>query len=290
MKKALLFISSLALISGWLGCTQHTNPKTESSTKTGRKITSALDAKAAGLSIDFVTIKAGSFQMGSHASEANRKDDEDLHIVTISKDFSIQATVVTQKQYFLVMGHNPSYFKFRSDCSNDYVEINKTALCPNNPVENVSWTDTQDFIAKLNAFDSNYSYRLPTEAEWEFSTRGGTQTMYWYGNEVDKLSDYAWFDENSKNQTHAVKSKPANQYGLYDAHGNVWQWVQDWYKISLGSLHQNDPVGAASGPFRVVRGGSWSFNAPHLRAAGRGLDFPTDRSNDVGFRLVRTAK
>ncbi|MCE3009685.1 MAG: formylglycine-generating enzyme family protein [Proteobacteria bacterium] len=245
--------------------------------------------KNPGLSADFVTIKAGSFKMGSPASEENRYEDENLHDVMISRDFSIQTTVVTQAQYFLAMGYNPSIVKRKSFCPGDYVEINAASLCPNNPVESVSWNDAQDFIAKLNATDADYSYRLPTEAEWEFSARGGTQTAFWYGNNTNRLADYAWFIGNAGGITHAVGSKPANQYGLYDAQGNVWQWVQDWYGI-YSTNRQQDPVGEATGSSRVVRGGSGANNAQDVRAAIRKYVDPGKRYNNVGFRLVRTAK
>lgn len=245
--------------------------------------------KTPGLSADFVKIRSGSFQMGSSTSEKGRYDDEDLHDVTISRDFEIQSTVVTQAQYFLAMGYNPSNFKSRSYCSNDYVEINGTALCPNNPVESVSWNDTQDFINKLNSTDAEYSYRLPTEAEWEYSARAGSQTAYWYGSDADRLGDYAWFYGNSGNMTHAVGSKPANTWGLYDAHGNVWQWVSDWYG-KYSTSRQTDPVGASSGSHRVVRGGGWGSGARDLRSGDRSDDGPGDRYGSVGFRLVRTHK
>ncbi len=246
--------------------------------------------KTPGLSADFVKISAGSFQMGSPSSEKDRYSDETLHDVTISRDFDIQTTVVTQAQYFLAMGYNPSSFKNRNYCSNDFVEINGAALCPNNPVENVSWNDAQDFISKLNSTDADYSYRLPTEAEWEYSARAGSQTAYWYGNDADRIGDYAWFSENSGGQSHAVGSKPANPWGLYDAHGNVWQWVSDWYADKYPTSRQTDPVGVSSGSYRVFRGGSWFNFAQYLRSGFRNRYSPGYAGYDVGFRLVRTHK
>ena len=239
---------------------------------------------------NFVKIKAGSFQMGSPSCETDRDSDETLHAVTITRDFEMQSTVVTQAQYFLAMGYNPSDFKNRGYCSSDYVEINGTSLCPNHPVEQVSWNDAQDFINKLNATDVDFSYRLPTEAEAEYSIRAGTQSAYWFGDGADRLGDYAWFDGNSGNQTHAVGTKPANPWGLYDASGNVWQWVSDWYSDKLSSSNQTDPVGSASGSFRVLRGGSWLSFARYLRSGYRFYGVPGVRYDSVGFRLVRTAK
>jgi len=245
--------------------------------------------KTPGLSADFVKIRSGSFQMGSSSSENGRYSDEDLHDVTISRDFEIQSTIVTQAQYFLAMGYNPSSFKSRSYCSSEYVEINGTALCPNNPVESVSWNDAQDFIKKLNATDADYSYRLPTEAEWEYSARAGSQAAYWYGNDTDRLGDYAWFSGNSGSMTHSVGSKPANSWGLYDAHGNVWQWVSDWHG-NYSTSRQTDPTGLSTGSFRVIRGGSWFYDALYLRSGFRSYSVPGSRYDDVGFRLVRTQK
>ena len=240
---------------------------------------------------NFVKIKAGSFQMGTPSSESDRDSHETLHAVTITRDFEMQSTVVTQAQYFLAMGYNPSGFKNRSYCSSDYVEINGTSLCPNHPVEQVSWNDAQDFINKLNATDVDFSYRLPTEAELEYSIRAGTQSAYWFGDSADKLGDYAWFDGNSGDQTHAVGTKPANPWGLYDAVGNVWQWASDWYSDKLSSSHQTDPVvGAASGYYRVIRGGGWNGKAQDFRSGSRAYGSPGGRRNNVGLRLVRTAK
>ncbi|MFN7454631.1 MAG: formylglycine-generating enzyme family protein, partial [Pseudobdellovibrionaceae bacterium] len=143
--------------------------------------------KTPGLSAQFARIRAGTFQMGSPSSEVGRHDDEVLHSVTLTKDFEIQQTEVTQAHWFLVMGYNPSYFKSKGYCSDDYLEINGAALCPNNPVEQVSWSDTQDFIKKLNDGNDGYAYRLPTEAEWEYAARGGTQAAYSFGDDARAL-------------------------------------------------------------------------------------------------------
>src|SRR5258705_13383814 len=124
-----------------------------------------------GYAADFVKIPRGSFQMGSPNSEANRSDGETLHTVTISHDFEMAVTDTTQLQWFEVMGNNPSYFKSQQYCQSDYISMNGTDLCPNNPVEQVSWDDVQAFVAKLNQGNDGYTYRLPTEAEWEYAAR-----------------------------------------------------------------------------------------------------------------------
>lgn len=245
--------------------------------------------RAYGFSADFVEIGSGSFQMGSPKSENGRYKDEHLHTVTIS-DFEIQSTVVTQAQYFRVMGSNPSKFKRKNYCPNDHVvERDNIDICPNNPVESVSWIDTQNFIEKLNATDTEYSYRLPTEAEWEYSARAGSQTAYSYGDDADSLKKYAWFYNNSDEMTHAAASKPANKWGLFDVHGNVFQWVSDWYG-EYPTSDQKDPVGPLSGNERVVRGGSFDDIARRVRSGYRHKISPRYKAKFVGFRLVRTHK
>lgn len=246
--------------------------------------------RAPMISASFQTIKSGSFIMGSPSGEINRDSDEGQKKVTISKSFDIMTTEVTQMQWFLVMGSNPSRFKNPGHCVN-HININGEGLCPNNPVEQVSWNDVQTYIKKLNDFlglsgcngtlsDPKGCYRLPTEAEWEFAARGKTTTAYSFKN---NLVSYAWYLDNSGNKTHPVGLKKPNPYGLYDVHGNVWEWVQDKYKdSSLGILD------TSAGHGRVVRGGSSSSEAQHLRSANRRyVVYPSFGYGFVGFRLVR---
>ena len=237
----------------------------------------------------YVPMKAGSFMMGTTSSEKNRSSDEGPVNVTLSKAFEIGATEITQLQWVVVMGSNPSYFKEEKYCKDSYAEINGVAICADLPVERVSWNEIQDFIAEYNkrAKDA-YTYRLPTEAEWEYAARAGTQTAYAFGEDVSKLKDYAWYYENSENQSHSVATKAANAWGLYDMHGNVWEWVNDWYEGQLKG--GTDPKGPQSGSFRVIRGGGWFNGASYLRSGFRGNVGPGERINFVGFRLVRTAK
>ena len=242
----------------------------------------------------FKIIKGGNFVMGSPRSEADRYSDEGEVNVTISKSFEIMTKEVTQKQWFKVMGDNPSYFKRRQDCDGHRV-INGVELCPNNPVERVSWSDVRRFIGKLNRDggvsgcrgtpqDNKGCYRLPTEAEWEFAARGETMSAYSFGN--DAIDDYAWYGGNADNQTHPVGKLKPNPYGLFDMHGNVWEWVQDKYRNKLpGGV---DPLPASSWSYRVVRGGSWYSNAQNLRSADRVNVFPGYGSYFGGLRLVRT--
>jgi len=160
------------------------------------------------IGMEFMYIPEGSFQMGSTNGNG---DEKPVHKVTISQGFFMGRTEVTQTQWQAVMGNNPSGFK---DCGN----------CP---VENVSWDDAQSFIAKLNAQNDGFKYRLPSEAEWEYAARSGTT-----GDYAGNLDSMAWYSANSGSKTHPVGTKQANAWGLYDMHGNVWEWCQDWYSDS----------------------------------------------------------
>lgn len=219
--------------------------------------------------MNFVKINPGTFLMGSPETEGGRWSDETQHSVTITQPLEMQTTQVTQKQWVEIMEDNPSYFK-----GNDL------------PVEQVSWDDAQDFIHKLNAQGrDNYVYRLPTEAEWEYCARAGSSSSYSFGDFSDRLQTYGWFSYNSNNKTHPAGRLVCNIWGLYDMHGNVWEWCQDWYgKYDLNGSIQ----GPASGSFRVIRGGGRDDDARGLRSAQRNGFGPANRSSVVGFRLCRT--
>jgi formylglycine-generating enzyme required for sulfatase activity len=215
----------------------------------------------------FVKIPAGTFMMGSPDSEPGRNLDEGpQHQVTISKAFELQTTEVTQSQWQAVMGSNPSYFKG-----------------PDLPVEQVSWDDAQAFIAKLNAKNDGYRYRLPTEAEWEYAARAGTTGPY-----AGDLGAMAWYAPNSGGTTHPVGTKTPNAWGLYDMHGNVMEWVQDWYD-GYSSSAVTDPVGPSSGSARVLRGGGWAYESQNCRSADRDSSSPDYRGGPLGLRLLRTS-
>ncbi len=227
------------------------------------KATNTASTSSNNPNIEFVKIPSGSFTMGSPTSEKGRRDDEIQQRVTISKDFYLGKYEVTQAQWQAIMGSNPSNFKG-----------------DNLPVENVSWEDAQEFIKKLNAKGEG-TYRLPTEAEWEYAARAGTTGDY-YGN----LDSIGWYDKNSGSKIHPVGEKQANAFGLYDMSGNVWEWCEDWYG-SYPSGSVTDPTGAATGSFRVYRGGSWLGDAANLRLANRNSYKPSYRGSILGFRVVR---
>jgi sulfatase modifying factor 1 len=230
---------------------------------------------------EFVLIQPGTFMMGSPEDEVGRFDDETLHEVTITKPFYMQTTPVTQKQWKAVMGNNPSYYKG-----------------DNLPVERVSWDDCQEFIQRLNQSDDGI-YRLLTEAEWEYACRAGTSTPFGIGNGCDLDITQANFDGRYpygkgaegiyRAATVPVKSFAPNAWGLYDMHGNVWEWCQDWYgDHPKGAV--SDPQGPDSGEYKLLRGGSWYYFAKDCRSAIRLNESPENGYSDIGFRLVREIK
>ncbi|MCK9390111.1 MAG: SUMF1/EgtB/PvdO family nonheme iron enzyme, partial [Syntrophales bacterium] len=226
------------------------------------------------LGAKFVLIPAGKFLMGSPEDEPGRFDNEALpHQVTISKSFYIQTTPVTQGQWKKVKGDRNNPSAFRGD--------------DNLPVECVSWQDVQEFINNLNMVEGTNKYRLPTEAEWEYACRAGSKTAYFFGDNAGRLSEYAWYDD-SGGKTHSVGQKKPNDWGLYDMHGNVWEWCQDCYDGNYNiSGHLTDPNDLSSDLFRLVRGGSWQNLARFCRSAYRSYYAP-DYRLFLGFRLLRT--
>jgi formylglycine-generating enzyme required for sulfatase activity len=192
------------------------------------------------------------------------------HRVSISKPFYLGKHEVTQAQWTAIMGNNPSQFKGRS-----------------NPVEKVSWDDIQTFINRLNKKEGHNRYRLPTEAEWEYAARAGTTGAYSFGDDADSLGRYAWYRENSEKKTHPVGQKEANAWGLYDMHGNVWEWVQDWYgERYYRHSPDSDPKGPSSGSSHVARGGCWFGPVEHSRSAYRVGIASEDSDPYLGFRLA----
>ncbi|MBL7816926.1 MAG: SUMF1/EgtB/PvdO family nonheme iron enzyme [Saprospiraceae bacterium] len=214
---------------------------------------------------EMVLVKGGTFKMGSN----DYTDEQPIHDVTLN-DFYIGKYPVTQKQWQAIMGDNPSYFKGETL-----------------PVECVSWEDCQVFIKKLNE-KTGKTYRLPTEAEWEYAARGGNQSKgYTYSGSND-VKSVAWFTENSDSKTHPVGQKQANELGIYDMSGNVWEWCSDWYDENYykNSPSQN-PKGPSTGSFWVLRGGSWLYSVLNCRSSCRLRNSPIIRYNDYGFRLAR---
>jgi formylglycine-generating enzyme required for sulfatase activity len=213
---------------------------------------------------EMVFVRGGTFNMGSNDGHSNEKP---VHSVTLS-DFYMGKTEVTQAQWEAVMGDNPSYFK----------------NCPSCPVEQVSWNDIQIYLEKLNKLTGK-SYRLPTEAEWEYAAHGGVSsvgTLYAGANDANTV---AWNNSNSSSRVHEVATKKANELGIYDMSGNVWEWCSDWFG-SYTASNQTNPTGVSSGTNRVLRGGSRVNDPQYSRVAFRNSDTPDYRREDFGFRVV----
>ena len=284
----------------------------KSPTPTAKKKASIRAKKASGPATrGFITIRAGSFVMGSSPNEQARYTNEQQHKVTLTRDFEIASTEVTQEQFKALLGYNPSQFEGCSKC----------------PVETVNWYEALAYCnamskkAKLTAcytcrgagaevkcevaeafrgakiYDCP-GYRLPTDAEWEYAYRAGTKTTYYNGDnnpairvncsEKDPIADaIGWYCQNSGKRSHEVGQKKANAWGLFDMAGNVWEWCHDQY-LAVIKRDETDPWGIADSPMRVVRGGAWKYYSRGMRAACRAWYNPYYRGDRHGFRPART--
>ncbi len=222
--------------------------------------------------MEFVLIPDGEFMMGSPSGESGADADENpLHKVMIGEPFYLGKYEVTQEQWQKVMGNNPSHFKGGRL-----------------PVERISWEEAREFIQKLNEIEKTDRYRLPSEAEWEYACRAGSSARYSFGYDVSSLEEYAWYDANSGDKTHPVGQKNPNPWGLYDMHGNVWEWVQDgWHDSYYGAPSDGSARESESNSLKVRRGGSWEGSSGYCRAANRGNSGSGYRSSGLGFRVLR---
>ena len=221
-----------------------------------------------GVSFEMIKVEAGTFTMGATSEMQDPDSDEKpAHQVTLTNNYYLGKTEVTQALWKAVMGNNPSYF-----------------AGDNKPVEKVSWNDCQTFFSKLNRATGK-NFRLPTEAEWEFAARGGNKSRHYQYSGSNSLTEVAWYDDNSGGMTHNVATKQPNELGLYDMSGNVWEWCSDWYG-DYSSTAQTNPTGAYSGSRRVHRGGSWDYDAWSCRSSLRGDFGPGSGDNSLGFRLA----
>jgi len=257
-----------------------------------------------------VFVKGGTFQMGSNDGNI---DEKPVHTVTVS-DFSIGKYQVTQKEYEEIMGNNPSCYQAEKVVKSGMLGIGRKTeklTISKNPVESVSWYDAVEFCNKKSRAEGltlcytgsgkstkcNFSangYRLPTEAEWEYAARGGVKTQnsasykYSGSNNIDVV---AWYLDNASKKTHSVGGKKANELGIYDMTGNVWEWCNDWYDTSYyKNSPKNNPQGASSGSYRVRRGDSWHNYAQYCRVAYRNYRSPGSSDHNLGFRLLRSSK
>jgi formylglycine-generating enzyme required for sulfatase activity len=237
---------------------EYQNLKSELNSKPFKSITNELGMR-------FLYVQPGQFIMGSPQDELGRSPNETRHRVTITRGYYLQTTEVTQNQWQSIMGRNPSKFK---SCGGD---------CP---VDSVSMQDIQEFIDRLNHKEGGQTYRLPTEAEWEYACRSGSSGPF--AGDIDEI---AWYKDNSNKTTHPVAQKKPNAWDFYDMHGNVLEWCQDWY-AEFSEEDSIDPVGPIHGPTRILRGGSWDYVKWYCRSAMRVGFKPHARSHLAGFRLV----
>ena len=232
-----------------------------------------------GTTMQMVWIPPGVFIMGSPSFEPGRNSDEGpQHEVMILRGFYLGKVEITQAQWKSVMGARP------------WTEKRSVPEDPNYPAVVISWHEVQAFIAKLNQAERLEVYRLPTEAEWEYSCRAGTTARWSFGDDQSRLGEYAWYCVNARDvgehYAHAVGTKFPNPWGLYDMHGNVSEWCQDWYG-PYSSSRQGNPTGPVSGSYRVVRGGDFCGSIRSVRSAARTYHLSDYRSIYVGARLVR---
>ncbi|MCC4768093.1 SUMF1/EgtB/PvdO family nonheme iron enzyme [Methanosarcina sp. DH1] len=222
--------------------------------------------------MQFALIPAGEFEMGSPLEEKDRSDSESpIHKVKINNSFYLGKSAVTQKQWKKIMGNNPSYCKGED-----------------HPVEMISWNEAQEFVIKLNEMEGTDKYRLPSEAEWEYACRAGTQTRCFFGEDESKLDEYVWHAGNSGDKTHVIGCKKPNPWGLYDINGNVWEWVQDnWYDNYNGAPSDGSAWEDGSSSDRVSRGCSWLCETGLCRSAGRFKRKTESRLANLGFRLLK---
>jgi len=223
----------------------------------------------------FKMIKGGQYTMGDDGDYPVKAQKHDV----VVSDFYMSKCPVTQRQWKRIMGFNPSRFK-----GDDL------------PVENVSWDDVQEFITRLNVRFPSYrrkkgiTYRLPTEAEWEYAAKGGSLSKGSEFSGSDEYQKVAWLESNADNTTHSVGQNEANELGLFDMTGNVWEWCSDWYRDYEKGQKQTDPQGPAEGEFRILRGGCWNSNTKDATCATRNLAAPQERYYGNGFRLASSKK
>ncbi len=247
------------------------------------------------IGMKLVLIPKGTFTMGEPPSQEGLleelKDNERQHEVTISKDYFLGIHEVTQAQYEKVMGRNPSQFQGDKVAERLPItgSVGKEMNSSNYPVDSVSWEDAVEFCKRLSALPEEKKagrlYRLPTEAEWEYACRASSKTRYSYGDDAKSLGDYAWFLQGPAVGPQSVGQKKPNAWGLYDMHGNIWEWCSDWWDIYPEGA-ATDPVGPGKGSQRVVRGGGWESNAVYCRSAMRFAVDPSYSDVCYGFRVV----
>lgn len=273
MNKYKLTVTALCLLPLFSNCDNNSANKTQDESQT---------FTVNGVFFEMMKVEGGTFDMGVIAEwrdfeeefSGYNDDGEDpffrekpLHKVTLTRNYYIGKTEVTQALWKAVMGYNPSNF-----------------IGDQKPVDCVSWIDCQHFITKLNVLTGK-NFRLPTEAEWEFAAQGGNKSHNTIFSGSNNLNDVAWYYENSENTTHDVATKQPNELGIYDMSGNVWEWCSDWFD-DYDQNHQTDPTGPAKGTSTVHRGSAWNEDSNFGRTSYRDFDDPDRRCVFLGVRLA----
>jgi len=232
----------------------------------------SLEAVTNSIGMPFLIVPAGKFRMGSNSGGANERP---MHEVTLSQPFGLGVTEVTEEQYTTVMGKNP---RFSS---------------PGNAINSLSWNEANEFCQRLSMLPEEKAagrvYRLPTEAEWEYACRAGTETAYSFGDDPTEVTTHAWYSRNSGQDTHPPSQKPANPWGFSDVHGNAWEWCQNWF-YDYPDAPDTDPVGPSKGNLHVLRGGGWFHREPNCRSSSRFTEDPNSPTKFTGgLRVAFTA-
>ena len=290
MKKRMLFIATVGVGLLWVGTANAEDAVEHGTTGKEQVVTLSGDTQ-----MTFVWIEPGTFQMGARLPEDEGiKELESVtrwvgsrpvHEVELSAGFWLGKYVVTQGQWEAIMGTTP----WRDD---DGLDKELVQSNPSHPAVYISWDDAQELIHRLNSATGEDVYRLPTEAEWEYACRAGTTTLWSFGNEESEFAYYAWYRGNTVDRdekyAHAVGQHRPNAWGLHDMHGNVWEWVQDWYdKDYYKRSPSMDPLGPTSGSDRVLRGGDFTDPVMNYRSASRMRGAPDTRDWYVGVRLLK---
>ncbi|MFN6143058.1 MAG: formylglycine-generating enzyme family protein [Pseudanabaena sp.] len=228
-----------------------------------------------GIYLEMVRVPSGKFMLGAPPNEVGKRDQKSPLVDVRVAAFYIAKFAVTQEQWVMMMGNNPAHFRESLQA----------------PMENISWIEAQDFCRRLTARSPYaYAYRLPSEAEWEYACRAGTNTAYHFGDSPAQLADYAWFVDNSNKRSQPIGQKVPNPWGLYEMHGGVWEWCEDaWHDNFQGAPADGSAWIEGNSGRRVRKGGSWSNEAKLCRSASRDWHWQGDRYNDIGFRVVISA-
>lgn len=282
MNQRFFLMTALVLLTGiammFAGCTKEENP---SDPGTGGEDFERVTINVNGVSFNMIPVEGGTFWMGAQNANYNgqnydsnaNNDENPVHQVTLNK-YYIGETEVTQALWLEVMGSWP-----------ETAPSSEFGLGDHFPAYFINWTDCQNFISELNAL-TGCAFRMPSEAEWEYAARGGKQSSGYAYSGSNTIDEVAWYSENSSS-SHVVKSKVANELGIFDMSGNVWEWCSDWYQSDYYSTCPSDhPTGPSAGTLRVERGGSWGRYATSSRVAYRYCNAPNYRSSSIGLRLV----